>query len=146
VGGLIVDPLGSLYGPAEFGGNNSCNGGSGCGTVFELMPSMNGWSFDVLHVFDDLDGRQPVAALVLDPNGNLYGTTPTGGKWICNGVLFKLSRSGNHWTETVLYSFGVFKDGAYPNGEPIFNQQGALYGTAAGGGVRRAGTVFRFIP
>jgi hypothetical protein len=146
VGGLIVDPEGNMYGTAEVGGNNSCNGGSGCGTVFELMPSTKGWSLKVLHVFNDLDGRLPVGALVLDPNGNLYGTTPTGGKWIYNGVLFKLSRTGNHWTETVLYSFGVFKDGVSPNAELIFNQQGALYGTATGGGVRRAGTVFRFMP
>jgi uncharacterized repeat protein (TIGR03803 family) len=146
VGGLIVDPEGNMYGTAEVGGNNSCNGGSGCGTVFELMPSTKGWSLKVLHVFNDLDGRLPVGALVLDPNGNLYGTTPTGGKWIYNGVLFKLSRTGNHWTETVLYSFGVFKDGVSPDAELIFNQQGALYGTATGGGVRRAGTVFRFMP
>jgi uncharacterized repeat protein (TIGR03803 family) len=146
VGGLIVDPVGNIYGTAEFGGNNSCNGGSGCGTVFELVPSMNGWSFNVLHVFDDLDGRRPVAALVLDSSGSLYGTTSTGGKWLNNGVLFKLSRSGNHWTRTVLYSFGIVKDGVYPYAELIFNQQGALYGTASEGGVRGAGTVFQFMP
>ena len=57
------------------------------------------------------DGTNPVAGLTLDKQGNLYGTTSSGGAngW---GTVFKLTPAG---TESVVYSFaGPLGDGAFP--------------------------------
>ena len=79
VAGLIFDAQGNLYGTTRFGGNPSCrNGSTSCGTVFEVTSS---GTEKVLHTFDGLstDGSEPEGSLVMDANGNLYGTTAGGG-------------------------------------------------------------------
>jgi len=76
------------------------------------------------------DGGQPLAGLVRDAAGNLYGTTYSGGA-SGFGVAFKLDRRG---TETVLHSFAGGADGEYPYSDPVLDADGNLYGTAAGGG------------
>jgi uncharacterized repeat protein (TIGR03803 family) len=126
VSGVTFDAAGNLYGTAADGGN-------GNGIAFELAPSMGGWVFSVLHTFDRSDGSGPVAGLKFDSGGNLYGTTRYGGNGDL-GVAFRLSRSGNNWTETVLHSFKG-KDGAKPNGEVFVDRQGFLYGTTSEGAV-----------
>ena len=72
------------------------------------------------------DAAEPVAGLIADTQGALYGTTQNGGT-SGPGTVFKLappaSGSGS-WTETVLYSFTGAPDGAYPQGELIFDTQG----------------------
>jgi len=69
--GLIVDAAGNLYG-TTYGG-----GASGQGTVFQLSPS---GALNVLHSFTGgTDGGRPVADLIADAAGNLYGTTALGG-------------------------------------------------------------------
>jgi uncharacterized repeat protein (TIGR03803 family) len=68
--GLIFDATGSLYGTTEGGG--SSNGG----VVFKLTPNTDGsWTESVLHSFTGADGQLPVAGLIFDKGGNLYGTT-----------------------------------------------------------------------
>lgn len=76
-GGLIFDSTGNLYGTTTKGGySNSTFCFSGCGVVFKLAPSADGkWSQTILHRFRDTDGSTPYAAMVFDPEGNLYGTT-----------------------------------------------------------------------
>src|SRR5208282_1876932 len=74
--GLALDAAGNLYGTTQYGGVDgpACtnNGFVGCGIVFELDPSGNE---TVLYSFSGKgDGAYPVAALLLDPEGNLYGT------------------------------------------------------------------------
>jgi uncharacterized repeat protein (TIGR03803 family) len=76
------------------------------------------------------DGGQPLAGLLRDAAGNLYGTTYSGGA-SGFGVVFKLNRRG---TETVLHSFAGGADGEYPYSELVLDADGDLYGTAAGGG------------
>src|SRR5258705_467017 len=94
--GLVRDPSGNLYGTTDEGGANAK------GTVFEVSP--NG-AETVLYSFcaqlGCTDGFHPRAGLVRDTNGNLYGTTYSGG---ANGAgaVFKVSPSG---AETVLHSF-----------------------------------------
>lgn len=81
------------------------------------------------------DGNGPNPGLVLDEQGNVYGTTSTGGT-DNDGVVFKIDSSGN---ETVLYSFqGVaVGDGAYPyEAGLVRDTDGNLYGTTSGGGVK----------
>jgi uncharacterized repeat protein (TIGR03803 family) len=64
--------------------------------------------------------------------------------------VFKLSPPAageTQWTETVLYSFKVGNDGFNPEGDPIMDANGVLYGTTNGGGARcDFGTVFKLVP
>jgi uncharacterized repeat protein (TIGR03803 family) len=79
VAGLVMNATGVLYGATMLGANQTACGG-GCGTLFKLTPSLNGWSYGVVHVFGlGTDGFHPTGDLVLDPAGNLYGTTQAGG-------------------------------------------------------------------
>jgi len=131
---LIFDPAGNFYGTTNAGGI------FGYGTVFELTPNAGGWTETVLHNFYASDGRSPLAGLVLDGAGNLYGTTFFGGAY-GYGTVFELSpQAGGHWTERVLHSFRA-TDGYGPAGL-IFDSAGNLYGTAAGGGLHDHGIVF----
>jgi uncharacterized repeat protein (TIGR03803 family) len=127
VADLIRDAEGNLYGTAATGGGGTCNQfvPPGCGTVFKLGPS---GTETVLHSFTGADGATPVAGLVRDAAGNLYGTTYTGGADY--GVVFKVSATG---TETVLHSF-TLADGAVPRAGLLRDAAGNLYGTTEIGG------------
>jgi uncharacterized repeat protein (TIGR03803 family) len=79
---LTFDKAGNLYGTTNGGGdapNQFCN--QGCGTVFELTPSSGGWQETTLYNFTGplADGAQPMAGVILDSSGNIYGTTKGGG-------------------------------------------------------------------
>jgi uncharacterized repeat protein (TIGR03803 family) len=129
-GGLVQDAAGNLYG-TTFGGGTSgtaCNG-YGCGTVFMLDSARQE---TVLYSFTGgVDGATPIAGVVRDAAGNLYGTTHLGGafNW---GTVFMVDTSGN---ETVLHSFdGLTGDGGDAYGGLILDAAGTLYGTTQGGG------------
>ena len=97
----------------------------------------------VLHSFSGgTDGSYPVAAMVADPSGNLYGTTRYGGA-NGQGTVFELSNSNGVWNETILYSFAGGNDGASPAASVVFDTAGNLYGTTRLGGPDGAGTVFK---
>jgi len=136
-GGLIRDSLGNLYGTTMKGGISHS-----FGTVFKLEANHKEV---VLHTFRGIsgDGAYPLGNLVMDPEGNLYGTTEQGGNDNCYpplgcGTVYKVNKSGK---ETVLYRLkrtyaqgsdsGVIRDGA-----------GNLYGTS-GGGAFGYGAVFK---
>ena len=154
--GLIFDPAGNLYGTTEWGGNSALCSGAGCGVVFELMPKQDGsWAEKVLHEFTATDGANPLAGLIFDQAGNLYGTTYSGGAGPCDpygcGVVFQLApNSDGSWQENVLYSFCPTDcgDGAFPSAGLIFDATGSLYGTTGGGGEfgGGGGTVFQLTP
>jgi uncharacterized repeat protein (TIGR03803 family) len=100
-------------------------------------------SFMVLDSFTAADGAQPLAGLIRDAAGNLYGTTAGGGAHGL-GVVFKLGPSG---TETVLHSFAGFPtDGGGPNAGLTRDAAGNLYGTTTFGGEDRLGVVFKLSP
>ena len=137
--GLVMDSHGNLYGTTYFGGiHGACQGGPTCGTVFELSPKEGGgYTETILHSFgSDTDGQNPVAGLIFDGAGNLYGTTPVGGIH-GYGTVFELSpREGGGWTETVLHNFNYNgSDGALPEAGLIFDAAGNLYGTSFAGGI-----------
>ncbi len=85
--GVVMDSAGNLYGTTIAGGTASC----GCGVVYKLSPIANGtWTYTVLHRFTGFDGAQPDANLTLDANGNIFGTTASGGAGGA-GVVFEIT-------------------------------------------------------
>jgi uncharacterized repeat protein (TIGR03803 family) len=139
--GVVRDTKGNLYGTTGFGGVNSC-GNENCGTVFELTPSGKEM---ILHNFDNngTDGFYPLAGLVRDTKGNLYGTTSQGGRHD-RGTVFELTPSG---TETILHSFNKNgTDGYFASAGLALDTKGNLYGTTQLGGAHDEGTVFKLTP
>jgi uncharacterized repeat protein (TIGR03803 family) len=157
---LVRDAQGNLFGTTSEGGDSACTATdfAGCGTAFELLPpakSGGAWTETVLHTFTGPpDGAISQAGLVQDAQGNLYGTTTSGGAYSF-GTVFELlppAKSGGTWTETVLYSFcsaSGCADGATPLAGLLLDAQGNLYGTTecgANGGAYGSGTVFKLAP
>ncbi len=135
---LIFDRAGNLYGTAS-------EGGLGYGTAFKLTRSSSGWQETTLYSFTyGADGGIPLAGLVMDGQGNLYGTA-SGGGTAGNGLVFELTPSSSGWTEKVLYSFNGDNDGRYPHAGLVFDAAGNLYGTNFYGGTVD-GTVFELSP
>ncbi|MGO9123603.1 MAG: choice-of-anchor tandem repeat GloVer-containing protein [Terriglobales bacterium] len=112
IGGLIFDKAGNLYGVTQNGGAFEV------GTVFELSPPASpggAWAETVLYSFQDSpsDGAYPVAGVIFDASGNLYGTARYGGIYApsCDfgcGVVYELtppSAGGQPWAESILYAF-----------------------------------------
>jgi uncharacterized repeat protein (TIGR03803 family) len=83
--GLIADARGNLFGTTASGG------ASGVGTVFRI--GADGSGFTLLHSFSGPDGRNPRGGLIADAEGNLFGTTETGG-FLSSGTVFRLSGAG----------------------------------------------------
>ena len=140
IGGLVLDRAGNLYGTtSEFGAN-------GFGNVFELTPSGNTVTETILYSFTGgNDPINPAAGVTLDARGDIYGTASLGGAH-SNGAVYKLSRSGSAWKETVLYNFQGNSDGANPVGGVILDKSGNLYGTTFDGGINGGGTVYELSP
>ncbi|MFZ0314523.1 MAG: choice-of-anchor tandem repeat GloVer-containing protein [Candidatus Korobacteraceae bacterium] len=141
--GIIFDAHGNIYG-------TNVNGGSGYGVVYEMTPSGDGWTYQVLYTFTGgRDGANPASLLLFDSAGNLYGTAMSGGLPGCTGfgcgTVYKLSPSGSGWTETTLYSFTNGADGAEPSAGLVADSAGNLYG-ATPGSDGNGGTVFELSP
>ena len=121
--GLTHDQRGNIYGAASSGG------AGGQGTIFKVTPD---GTFAVLHAFaGGNDGASPLAAPVLDNDGNLYGITEQGGGSCNCGMVYKLSRKGK---ETILHAFTGQPDGFDPFAPLAMDQHHNLYGTTLDGG------------
>ena len=131
-GVLARDPAGNLYGTTQAGGN------ARAGVIFRVDKFGNE---TVLYSFSGgSDGKNPVAGLIGDAAGNIYGTTEYGGLSGI-GTVFKL---GNNHKLTVLHSFAPGStDGQVPVGGLIRDSAGNLYGTTQYGGASSQGTVFK---
>jgi uncharacterized repeat protein (TIGR03803 family) len=143
---LIVGKNGTLYGSItddEFHDTSS---------IFSLTPpgdGVKGWTFNTLYTFQGgSDGAYPVAALIEDASGALYGTTEYGGS-ANMGTVFKLtppSAGTGAWTEQQLYAFQGGTDGAMPEAPLAFGPNGSLYGTTYTGTINGGGLVFQLTP
>jgi len=98
-------------------------------------------TFTTLHNFTGgSDGNYPLASLVQDQAGNLYGTAAEGGSG-GYGVVYELDTAGN---ETVLHTFaGSPSDGSYPSPPILRDSKGDLYGTTTSGGTTNFGVVYK---
>ncbi len=157
-GGLVIDSSGNLFGTTVSGSDTLCDLAEvyGCGIVYELVKSSNGYTEKVLYSFGSSsptkDGASPQAGLIVDASGNLYGTTTFGGYGgspVCLvdigvdgcGTVFELVNSSGVYTENLLYTF-TGTDGAYPYAGLTMDSSGNLYGTTYSGGACGLGTVF----
>jgi uncharacterized repeat protein (TIGR03803 family) len=145
--GVPYDGVSPLYGTTSLGGAH------GGGVVFQLTPGSNKREKEkVLYAFCLLtacvDGRAPVADVIADTHGNLYGTTPVGGA-SNTGTVFELSPKLKRYRETVLHSFcsGVScADGNTPDDGVIMDAAGDLVGAAQTSGLLGRGTLFKLTP
>jgi uncharacterized repeat protein (TIGR03803 family) len=156
LGSLLFDSASNLYGTTAGGG-----GTTGCGTVFKLSPQQDGtWKESILHVFHQgtshcaggsTDGQFPIAGLIMDGSGRLYGTTSKGGP-DDQGIVFRLKQTlSGTWKEKILFTFSGLQNptgGANPYAGVVRDKAGNLYGTTTGGGDTslQAGAVFELSP
>jgi uncharacterized repeat protein (TIGR03803 family) len=135
--GLVQGSDGYFYGTTQLGGTNNL------GTVFKISSSgaLTGlYSFAGAH-----DGATPQAGLVQGSDGNLYGTTESGGPYtnrfgVGYGTVFKISTNG---MLTNLYYFTGGDDGAKPQAGLVQGSDGIFYGTTSNGGTNNLGIVFK---
>jgi len=140
---LIANTKGYFFGTTYYGGSSACLG-LGCGTVFRMGPHGHE---SVLYAFQSgSDGEAPAANPLLK-QGDLFGTTTTGGLASAGcagscGTVFKVAPDGS---ETVFYSFTGGSDGGNPYASLITDKTGYLFGTTFNAGLG-SGTVFSLSP
>ncbi len=139
IGGLILGTDGNLYGATEWGGDSSCNLGSGCGTVMKITPA---GVLTTLFAFPSSlsNGEFPGPPPIQGTDGNFYGSTT----WNVNGdaTLYKMTPTG---TMTVLHVFNG-TDGNYVEGQLVQGTDGNFYGGSFQGGTSNDGVLFKLTP
>jgi hypothetical protein len=137
-GPLSFDRYGNLYGTTSQGGENNY------GAVFQLVPPVGSgqWVENSLLTFDGSNGANPYGGVLLDPSGDLFGTTMNGGVQK-DGLAFELvpPQSGDVWTEVILRSF-IGGGNAHPFGF-VEDASGDLYGTTEGTYADTCGEIFK---
>jgi uncharacterized repeat protein (TIGR03803 family) len=136
-GALLEDAAGDFFGTTPYGGGGSlCN--YGCGTLFELEPVDGGRTYRevILHRFTGgNDGAYPVAALIADSTGALYGTASSGGPY-GQGVIFKVLPPADKrpWEFYAIRYLTGGSDGGTPTCTLARASNGVLFGTTSSGG------------
>jgi uncharacterized repeat protein (TIGR03803 family) len=150
VGDLVFDTAGNLYGVTDAGGDPVSDG-----VVYQLQPATGTWIENVLLDFTGTTGKSPAGGLTYDSaNGSLYGTTSDGNPMKAgSGIVFQLTPpavKGGAWTETTLYEFTFFVNGALPTGHILIDSSGNLDGTTLNGGLYGCdgycGVVYQIVP
>jgi uncharacterized repeat protein (TIGR03803 family) len=138
--GLTFDASGNLYGTTAGGGSH------GQGTAFRLAPNADGrWTESLLHSFNGGEPGVPVAGLIFDVAGNLYGTASSGGSEN-GGAAFKLSpNQDGSWTYSKLQVFQG-KPALNPSAGLVLGSTGTLYGTTGHCSSGCQGVVYQITP
>lgn len=148
-GSLIADANGNLFGTTSQGGLG------GVGTVFEIVRTASGYASTPITLvdFNGTDGARPLGNLIIDANGNLFGTTLRGGAYgganwdgtTGDGTVFEIAKTASGYASTpiTLFNFNG-TDGAFPRSGLIADPNGDLFGTTVAGGTDNGGTVFEF--
>jgi uncharacterized repeat protein (TIGR03803 family) len=139
--GLVQDSNGILYGSTSTGGNFDS------GTIFKFDPSSGVRTklADFTGTTSPPRGANPFAALTVGLDGNLYGSTLSGGTGNY-GTLFRMSPAGNVTTLIEFTNFTGSYKGAAPYGGLLQDINGNFYGTTYSGGSKQIGTVFKMTP
>ena len=135
VSGLIADSAGDLFGTASNGATN------GYGSAFELAKGAS--SVTTLATFSGTVGGDSAAGFIADSNGDLFGTTSTGGSG-GDGTVFELVKGASSYTLSTLASFAG-ANGSNPYAKLFADSSGNLFGTTYGGGAHNDGTVFELV-
>ena len=138
-GNLVFDQSRNIYGTTEMGGVEFE------GTVYQLTPSQNGYTEKLLYQFTNGNSGQGPSGLLLDPSGDLFGTTFTGGLGGC-GTAFELTPSNGNWVFLTPYSFSGGMGACGPFVGLIRDAAGNLYGTTNRTGAYGMGAVFKLTP
>lgn len=139
-GGMVFDlSNGYLYGTTYRGGASETSNNPGYGGIYRLDPNTGAESM-VYSFLDGLDGAQPLGRLIIANDGNIYGTTSSGGN-NDNGTIFKFNPNTN--IESPIYAFNGGTDGSNPTSGVIQGSDGFLYGTAQNYGVHQSGTIYK---
>jgi len=154
---LLMDASGNLYGTTLEGGKY------GFGLLFKLIPNADKSKYTE-HILKNFcanagcpDGSYPSAELIMDVDGNLYGTARGGGEY-GNGVVFKMKPVANGWTYGIVHSFchdAGCTDGRFPDtgftyagqisGAP-WDESSPLFATTNSGGANNQGSVYKLSP
>jgi uncharacterized repeat protein (TIGR03803 family) len=147
VGRLALDAMGHLFGVTAWGGRFEETG-----VAYEFAPETQ--QYTVIYPFcsaDPLDGcsdgAYPQAGMTIGPDGDLFGTTWTGGG-DNSGIVFRLHFDGQ-WSETVVHAFchtGGCNEGWGLMTPLAFDGEGNIFGTMQYGGGKQYGTVFELTP
>lgn len=124
--GLALDAAGNLYGSTQAGGSDNN------GTVYQLVPSGGGWSENLLYSFPDVNQSLPTP-VILDPAGNIYGTTINEA-----GTIWQLARSGSQW------QFGTLESSSA--NQLTMDAAGNLYAATWSGGSNHNGSIIKLTP
>jgi uncharacterized repeat protein (TIGR03803 family) len=135
----VFDSAGNLYGTAV--GDGFSSSANGLGTVYEVQQGSG--TVTTLASFDGKDGNFPSNSVILDSNGNLFGTAWQGGAlWnplqslFGDGTVFEVKQGSG--TIDDLYDFNG-TDGSSPNGGLVEDSNGDLFGTTTNGGIGSTG-------
>lgn len=140
--GFVPDGQGALYGTTNYGGPDDV------GTIVKF--DLASGQLTTVAVFDEEYARDPLSELVFDAQGNLYGTTESGGYLSGAGTIFKLDPKTN--SLTIVYRFDYVTSGGNSRTGLVSDAAGMLYGVnwSDGGpevnGQLGQGTVYKFDP
>jgi len=128
---IAVDSSGNIFGTCQVGGTN------GGGTVWELAKGSS--TITQLASFQQSVSNQSVGGLVLDANGNLYGTigrdiSVTG----AFGAVWELPKNSS--TINILASFDG-TNGNGPGSPLVIDSQGNVFGESNAGGTGVSGSI-----
>jgi hypothetical protein len=150
---MAFDNRGDLFGLVY----PTCSQADGCGKIFRVpAAALNGSKpkakVKILYTWPYNPSDLPTGGLVMDKQGNLFGTDDTGGA-AAYGAVWEVSpptTKTGPWTRQNIYEFCTqtgCPDGYNPEGVLAIDKNGDLYGTAIAGGSNQGyGTIWSMTP